>query len=531
MSDTQWTYLGLSHNPFTEPHRDFFPGADRDSLLNKIRHLNRWSRRILAVTGPHGVGKTSMFRTLSGSLETGVVAARVNGTLVSRAGDVLNAVLQGFGVAAQSGADNSVLMELIIGHLNQQRATRRTSLILVDDAQLLGQRAVDDLVSLCVAGAHLLLFAEPQFIEALDRSVSRHNGEEDSEELLWAEMLLSPFSPEQTIEYLEWRFEEAGYSGRMPYTEEQAHEIHSVAQGYPGRVDHAANEQLMLMTLGNRKKEVVPRRHLYLVAGLVAALGLVVWLYSPDSEDSVVDTAANSVVTQTQEDADQSVDSFVAQRRASDEQNQLDQRRIEQQRAERQRAEQQAQADKAVAEKQAQLDRAKEKLAQAQQAKEQQAAAEQAKAEQAKAEQAKAEHAKQQAAARLASEEADREAQAARANLADLPTDADVQELGARSASWLVAQADGGYTIQLIGYTERSAALAYVRRQKNRRDFAMFKTLSQGRTVYVISYGYYASQSAADAAAAELPAEVGRIEPWVRPIGSVKTAISSIAQD
>ena len=131
----------------------------------------------------------------------------------------------------------------------------------------------------------------------------------------------------------------------------------------------------------------------------------------------------------------------------------------------------------------------------------------------------------------MASEEADREAQAARANLADLPTDADVQELGARSASWLVAQADGGYTIQLIVYTERSAALAYVRRQKNRRDFAMFKTLSQGRTVYVISYGYYASQSAADAAAAELPAEVGRIEPWVRPIGSVKTAISSIAQD
>ena len=136
-------------------------------------------------------------------MEEGVVAARVNGTLVSRAGDVLNAVVQGFGLTASSGADNAALLEAIRSHLNLQRSSRRTSLILVDDAQLLGQRAIDDLVGLCVAGANLLFFAEPQFIEALDRSVARHNGEEAGEELLWAEMLLSPFSSEQTVEYLE----------------------------------------------------------------------------------------------------------------------------------------------------------------------------------------------------------------------------------------------------------------------------------------------------------------------------------------
>ena len=290
MSDSQWNYLGLSHNPFSDPQKEFYPGADREALLSKVRKLSQWSRPILAVTGPHGVGKTCLFRALSSSLEAGVVAARVNGSLVSRAGDVLSALVQGYGVAAPSGADAPLLIELIIAHLKDQSQNDRTSLVLVDDAHLLEQRAVDDLVNLAAAGARLAFFSEPQFVESLQRAVERNAETSEAEPLLWNEMLLSPFSREQTSEYLEWRFDEAGYNGRMPFSEHQVDGIHRSAEGFPGRLDFAANEQLMQMTVGGPRTAGIPRKHLWLAGTLALVLGLVFWLWSPADEPPAMKT-------------------------------------------------------------------------------------------------------------------------------------------------------------------------------------------------------------------------------------------------
>ena len=173
MSENPWTPMGLSHNPFAEPQREFFPGADREVFLGRLRHLHEWSQRMLVVTGPHGVGKTSLFRALSGSLESEVHAARVNGSLVSRASEVLEALVEGFGISAPEDADPNKLSELTTSFLREGAETDQANLILVDDAHLLEQGAIDDLVALATAGAHLLFFSEPQFIEVLERSLER----------------------------------------------------------------------------------------------------------------------------------------------------------------------------------------------------------------------------------------------------------------------------------------------------------------------------------------------------------------------
>ena len=83
MAEKERAFLGMTHNPFIKPDEGFFDRGDRKTYLEQLRHLSHWSRRVLLVTGPDGVGKSTLYRQLSASLEPKVKAARVNGSLIN----------------------------------------------------------------------------------------------------------------------------------------------------------------------------------------------------------------------------------------------------------------------------------------------------------------------------------------------------------------------------------------------------------------------------------------------------------------
>ena len=148
MSDPERGFLGLTHNPFTSPGDDFFERGDRKTYLEQLRHLSRWSRRLLLVTGLFGVGKTVLYRRLSASMEPSAKAARINGTLVSSPREVLANVAQGFAVAVPADANTQLLTDLIIAHVDEQAEADRFCVTLVDDAHLLDYKSVDVLLVL-----------------------------------------------------------------------------------------------------------------------------------------------------------------------------------------------------------------------------------------------------------------------------------------------------------------------------------------------------------------------------------------------
>jgi len=509
MNESQWNYLGLTHNPFSDPQKEFFPGADREQLLGKVRKLSQWSRPILTVSGPHGVGKTCVFRALSSSLESGVVAARVNGSLVSRAGDVLSALVQGYGVATPAGADAPLLIELIIAHLADQSQKQRTSLVLVDDAHLLEQRAVDDLVNLVDAGAKLAFFSEPQFVESLQRAIERNAETKDDEELLWQEMLLSPFSRDQSGDYLAWRFAEAGYEGRTPFSEHQIDIIHRTSEGYPGRLDFAANEQLMLMTVGGAPSVGMPRKHLWLAGGLACVLGLVLWLWSP-SEDPEVDKKTVELEMPDASDATDTLEPELATPAPR-----LDQKPVV--------ADASSGGSGSSAAPELPLSRTVEPIP----------SAERVDAEPVVS-----------TSRTVRPEPIVTEPEPVVAEIETVPVEPPkpapqpeptpeaiiVDAGGVRDAGWLLAQNDASYTIQLIGFGEEERAKSYLSQQDRPEQFALFRTQSGSRLVHVVTFGVYGTQAAAEAAAAALPSSVGKINPWVRPIRSVKSAIGTASQ-
>ena len=139
------TFLGLTHNPFVPPRQGFFDGGDRKTHLDHLRHLSQWSRRILVVTGPYGIGKTSLFHELSNSLEANTKAARLSGAVVTSEREVLVGLAQGFGVPHPSNVHAEELAQLICKHVSSDDTQGRGCMAMVDNAQLLEPQAIKQL--------------------------------------------------------------------------------------------------------------------------------------------------------------------------------------------------------------------------------------------------------------------------------------------------------------------------------------------------------------------------------------------------
>ncbi|MCZ6657100.1 MAG: AAA family ATPase [Gammaproteobacteria bacterium] len=274
MSDPERGFLGLTHNPFTSPGDDFFERGDRKTYLEQLRHLSRWSRRLLLVTGLFGVGKTVLYRRLSASMEPSAKAARINGTLVSSPREVLANVAQGFAVAVPADANTQLLTDLIIAHVDEQAEVDRFCVTLVDDAHLLDYKSVDALLVLMGrCELRIILFGEQNVATVVDKSAERHFVE-------WHEMRLSGFADEDIREYLEWRFRQAKYRGRLPFTDQQVADLARLSEGLPGRINKIANDVLIQLESGiERRPERFPGLHRSLIALLIVVSGLVyvVW--------------------------------------------------------------------------------------------------------------------------------------------------------------------------------------------------------------------------------------------------------------
>ena len=224
--------LGIAKDPFTDVSDAFFPGADRGRQLEELRHLTRWPRRVLAVTGDRGVGKTTLYRALSNGLDPGVKAARINANLTSDTRSVLSAVIQGFGIAAPANSQPQLLAELIRLHVQEQVDAKRQCVVLVDDAHLLELRALEHLLQLSDAGADeglwIVFFAEAHFVPSLDKA-SRRSSHVQS----WHEIRLTPFTEEDARRYIAFRFGLVGVVANIPFTPTQMALIVGGASGLP----------------------------------------------------------------------------------------------------------------------------------------------------------------------------------------------------------------------------------------------------------------------------------------------------------
>lgn len=530
------TFLELTHNPFTPPRSGFFKGAERAHHLDQIRHLSQWSRRVLLVTGPFGIGKSTLFRELAEHLPE---AIRIAGTAVTDEVSVVHGVAQALGVDVGDDMDTDDALEVLAEHVAELEAAEKTTVILVDDSQLLEFAAMTALIKLVShSAARLVLFAEATAIANVTRAASQ-------EQVEWFELRLTGFSAADVRNYLEWRFAQAQYRGRLPFTEEQVKGIAQRSGGNPNVIDFMANELLQDLETGDfrQKRILFPKRHLVLAVVLVAFVGLAYTLYQQPPETERV-AQAESTGTETQMPDERPYEPTAAD--ASDQAGPADQPAQIGPAGDTQGGI----GDEPPDSLESALEDSEIVMAPAEEAVEptptdaevaQMQAEPEAIAEQADADTTFTEPAASSSEP-AASESAERDAPDARTippvevsepvvaarperRPEPTPSPAEVDNPSINTEAWLLRQNPDHFTLQLMTLSRQQGGIGLIGRQPDGDEFAMFRMQRDGRTLYVVTYGVFSSRSGAQAAADGLSGELAGIKPWIRTFSGIQDTI------
>lgn len=533
---SQRTFLELTHNPFAPPREGFYSGADRKSHLEHVRHLNQWSRRVLLVTGPFGIGKSTLFKELSSNLPVDTKGARISGSMVTGEREVLLAVVQGLGVSCDQEAHMEDIVALVLGHVEAESQRERMCVVMIDDAHLLAHTAAALLMRLVgQSSLRVVMFAEPSLVASINQSAKKY-------EVEWYEIRLSGFPAQDVRSYLEWRFAQAQYRGRLPFTEAQVSKIAERSGGNPNVIDFMANELLADLETGEVRHlgGRFPRKHAVLVGvlGILVFLVYQLYLQQPldgtdvfveaqvyraadagsgqaepadpadveDQEDSTttatsqegqvierVGAVVESTLVEVSDDADAGAESAISDT-PFDEDNSVANTDVEVEaintppEQETALPQQETEPDPVVETEAPDL--ADEQIAEPQ--------PEPTRAE-------------------------------PRIPVREASTDLDALDIpaGIKGPRWLGSQNPSHYTLQLMTLSRRTGGVDLIKRQSDADEFAMYPLRREDKMLYVVTYGVFSTQDAAQRAAASLTGELAGFKPWIRRFANVQDAIAN----
>ena len=517
----------LSHDPFATrvPGFKFFP-AQRKPVLGQLHHLARYSELLLVVTGPHGSGKTLLRQALVAStnkqsVQSVVVSARGAGD----ASGVLRQVAQALNVAQPE-------MHGILSQVVQLALTGQEVYILVDDAEQLGESALEALLGLAAGTPegrpHVFLFGEASIIDRLDQLCAETGTEEERFHVIE----LAPYAEEETREYLAQRLEGAG-QGIEVFSAEQIADIHEQSGGWPGAINQVARDSMIEAMIASRSAVKrpsmgfkMPKKHVLALGGVVVAALLAAWLIP--GHNSTPTAPANSQAQlplgQGEVPAQKSNNGGPAIEFAGNSQPMpLPMNGSPVTRSPLAEAAGAGEGD--GEDGGAMSDQPLQPPTVTTTAPPAGVSPGPAPTPAPRAAAAAPKPAVTPAAP--AAKPAPAPAQVATAKPAPKPAEkpAAAAATGGTGSGWYSGQAATHYVVQILGTSSEATAQAYVKEQGG--EYRYFKKSLQGKPLYVVTYGSFADRNAALAAIKVLPAKVQAGKPWPRTVGSIQQELAA----
>lgn len=242
------SYYGLSAKPFQlKPDPHFFYGSKgHKRAMAYLDYGLSQGEGFIVITGEIGAGKTTLMRSLFAKLEPRKIHAAQIVTTHVDSDDILRMVAAAFGLAFEDASKSSLLTRLE-QFFRQCHAQGKRALLVVDEAQNLTPRAIEELRMLSnfqTNDASLLqtfLLGQPEFRKTL------LNG--DMQQLVQrviASYHLGPLDSEETRAYIDHRLHTVGWRDDPTITAEAYAAIHAHSGGIPRRINTLC-DRLFLM--------------------------------------------------------------------------------------------------------------------------------------------------------------------------------------------------------------------------------------------------------------------------------------------
>ena len=241
------TYYKLHSDPFrlSPDPRFCFSHRTYRKAMTYMRHALLRAEGFIVITGQPGMGKTTLINDLlQGQKTDKVKVARLVSTQMA-ADDLLRLVAYAFELNPE-GMDKATILNRVAHYLEQQHQNGRRALLIVDEAQDVNEKALEELrllTNIQIMGHQLLqIFLVGQ--EELRDVVSAPSLEQLHQRVI-AATHLEPLSVTETKEYIKHRLRRVGWSGNPTISNQAYSMIHQFSRGIPRQINQICSRLLL----------------------------------------------------------------------------------------------------------------------------------------------------------------------------------------------------------------------------------------------------------------------------------------------
>jgi general secretion pathway protein A len=249
------SFFGLTGKPFQlNPDPSFFFGSrGHKRAFAYLEYGLYQSEGFIVITGEIGAGKTTIVRSLLEQLDsTKVVAAQLVSTQLD-ADNLLRAVGVAFGLPVKS-VDKAILLASLEAFLCQLTIDKKRALLIVDEAQNLAPRAVEELRMLSnfqfgdKALLQSFLIGQPEL-----RTMMQSKEMQQLRQRVIASYHLGPLDRSETRGYIEHRLNRVGWKNDPQFEPACFDLIHDLTGGVPRRINTLCNRLLLAAFLAEKR--------------------------------------------------------------------------------------------------------------------------------------------------------------------------------------------------------------------------------------------------------------------------------------